>query len=151
MKDSPVWYLRLAEKIKEGYIHAFNKNRTKQDHYDPLTIILIRGTPPPSKFHDRHIDNTPAWKKIKYNNLKEDMKPNDSPLFFIGSHIYSYNGTTIPCHILLTIDNNLSSINICSESTQNHTKFYLASHIDSCATMNVVNIRIHQWLVTTHP
>ena len=34
-------HLRLDEKNKEGSIHAFNKKKTKQDHYVPLTIIII--------------------------------------------------------------------------------------------------------------
>ena len=58
-KDSPVWYLRLADKTKEGSFHGFNKNKTKKYHYGPLTIITIRGTSSPSNSGDRHIDNTP--------------------------------------------------------------------------------------------
>ena len=34
-KYLPVWYLKVAEKNKEGSTHAFNKKKTKQDHYGP--------------------------------------------------------------------------------------------------------------------
>ena len=42
----------IGEKIKEGSVHAFNKNQTKQYHYGPPTIIPISGTPIPSKQGD---------------------------------------------------------------------------------------------------
>ena len=50
----------------------------------------------------------------------------------------------------LTIDNNLLSINICFGSTPNHSEIIFASHIDSCTAINVVNIKIHQWVITKH-
>ena len=55
-----------------------------------------------------HIDNTPACKRRGINEVKEDSKPSDAPLFFIGTQIYSYNGIPQPRLITLTIDNNLS-------------------------------------------
>ena len=62
-KDLPVWYPRLAEKTKEGSFHGFNKNQTKQDHYGPLTIIPIHGTPTPSNSGDRQIEHSCMKKK----------------------------------------------------------------------------------------
>ena len=58
--DSIVWCLRLSEKIKDVSVQAFNTKQTKQDHYVPLTIISIHGTPLPSKHGYRQIGNTPA-------------------------------------------------------------------------------------------
>ena len=49
-----------------------------------------------------------------------------------------------------TIDNNLPSINIHFGSTHNHSEISFASHIDSCAAMNVGNLKIHQWFITSH-
>ena len=51
----------------------------------------------------------------------------------------------------LAIDNNFPSINSRFESTQNHSEISFVSHIDSCAAMNVVNLKIHQWVITIHP
>ena len=51
----------------------------------------------------------------------------------------------------LTINNKLPSINIRFRSSKNHSEISFASHIDSCAAMDVGNIRIHQWVITTHP
>ena len=45
----------IGRKIKEGCSQALDKNQTKQDHYGPLAIILIRGTPLPSKRQDQNI------------------------------------------------------------------------------------------------
>ena len=49
---------------------CLQSKETKQDHYVPLTIIPIRVTPLPSKHVYRYIDNTPAWKKRKENEVK---------------------------------------------------------------------------------
>ena len=98
-----------------------------------------------------HIDNTPACKRRGINEVKEDSKPTDAPLFLIGAQIYSYNGITRPRHMLLAVEKKTLSINICFGSTQNHSEISFASHIDSCAAMNVVNILIHQWIITAHP
>ena len=62
-KDSTVWYLRLVEKTKGESVHAFNENQTKQDHYGPLTIIPIHGTPTPSNSGDRQIEHSCMKKK----------------------------------------------------------------------------------------
>ena len=51
----------------------------------------------------------------------------------------------------ITVDNNIPSINIRFGSTQNHSKVMFVSHIDSCAAMNVGNLKIHQWVITIHP
>ena len=69
-KDSPVSYLRLVDKSKEGYVQAFNKNQPKQDHYCPLTMIPIHGAPLPSKYGYQRIDNTPVRKTSKENEVK---------------------------------------------------------------------------------
>ena len=89
--------------------------------------------------------------KRKYNEVKEYRKPTDAPLFFIGTHIYSYNGITHTCHMPLTADNDLPSINIRFGSTHNHSEISFVSHIDYCATMNVGDLKIHQLVITTHP
>ena len=90
-------------------------------------------------------------KKRKGNEFKEDRKPTDAPLFFIGYQIYSYDGITHPCYMPLIVDNNRSSIIIRFGSTQNHSEIILESHIDSCAAMDVGNLKINQWVITTHP
>ena len=51
----------------------------------------------------------------------------------------------------LTVENNLPLINILFVSTQNHSEIIFASQIDSCAAMNVGNLKIHQWVITKHP
>ena len=83
--------------------------------------------------------------------MKEDRKPTNAPLFVIGAQIYSNNGITHPCSMPLTIDNNLQSINTRFGSIQNHSEISFTSHIYSCAAMNVGNIKIHKWVITTHP
>ena len=89
--------------------------------------------------------------KRKDNESKEDGKPYDDPLFVIGAQIYSYTGMTRPSHMPLTVDNNLPSIIICFGSTQNHSEIGFASHIDSCAAMNVGNLKsINSSLLHNH-
>ena len=88
---------------------------------------------------------------MKKNEVKEDRKPTDDPLFVIGAQIYSYNGINLYSCMPLTVNNKLQSINICFGSSDNHSEISFASHIDSCAAMDVGNIRIHQWVITTHP
>ena len=51
----------------------------------------------------------------------------------------------------LTIKNNLPSNNIHFGGTQNHSEISFASHIASCAAMNIGNLKICQWVITTHP
>ena len=51
----------------------------------------------------------------------------------------------------LTIDNNLPSNNIRFGGTHNHSEIIFGSRIDSWAAINVVNINIHQWVITIHP
>ena len=51
----------------------------------------------------------------------------------------------------LTVDNNLPSINICFGITQNHSYISFESHIDSCAAMNIGNIKFYQWVIATQP
>ena len=51
-------------------------------------------------------------KKSRVKELKEDRKPNDAPLFVIGSQIYSYNGIARPRCMPLNIENNLPLFNI---------------------------------------
>ena len=51
----------------------------------------------------------------------------------------------------LAIDNNLPSNNIRFGSTYNYSEISFVLCIDSCAAINVVNIKIHQWVITTHP
>ena len=56
-------------------------------------------------------------KKRKKNEVKEDSKPTNYPLFVIGTKIYSYNGITCPRLMPLTSDDNLPSIDIRLGST----------------------------------
>ena len=104
-KYSPVWYLKLSDKIKEGSIHSFNEKKTKKYHHVPLTIILIRGTPPLPPLQILVIDTsiTLLNEKSKDKELKEDRKPTDAPLFVIGAKIYSYNGIIRPHYMPLTV------------------------------------------------
>ena len=90
-------------------------------------------------------------KKRKENEVRGDRKPTNAPLFIIGAKIYSYNGITRPRRIPLTIYKNLPLINIRYGSTQNHSEISFASHIDSCASMNVGNLKIHQCVITINP
>ena len=83
------------------------------------------------------------------NEVKEDRKPTDDPLFVIGYQIYIYNGKNLYICMPLTANNKLQSIHIRFGSSDNHSQISFASHIDSCAAMDLGNIRIHQWVITT--
>ena len=50
----------------------------------------------------------------------------------------------------LTVDNNLTLINIRFGSTNNHSEVSFASHMNSFSAMTVVNIKIYWWVNTTH-
>ena len=48
------------------------------------------------------------------------------------------------------LDNGLPTINMRSGTLDtNETKF--CAHVNSCAGINVVNVILHQWIITTNP
>ena len=51
----------------------------------------------------------------------------------------------------LTVHNNIPLINIYFGCIQNYSDISFALNIDSCSAMNVRNLKIHQWVITTHP
>ena len=50
----------------------------------------------------------------------------------------------------LDIDNGLPAIHMqFGTSDTNEATFF--THVDSCAVMNIVNLKLHQWIITTNP
>ena len=98
---------------------------------------------------DRQIDNTPAWKKKKEGELKEDSS-NKFPLFVISAGIFKYSAAVKPRPIPLDINDGFPGIRM-RFVTSDTNKAIFCTHVDSRAGMNVINFRLHQCIMITNP
>ena len=95
----------------------------------------------------RKIDNTPAWKKKK--EIKEYISK-ESQLFVISDGIFKCSATIQPIPMPLDLDNGLPTIHMrLGTSDTNEETFF--THFDSCAGMNIGNLKLYQWIITTNP
>ena len=76
--------------------------------------------------------------------------PKSIPLFAILPGLFKCSATIQPRPMPLDIDNGLPAIHMqFGTSDTNEATFF--THVDSCAVMNIVNLKLHQWIITTNP
>ena len=72
------------------------------------------------------------------------------PLFVISAGIFKCSTKIQPRPLSLDIDNEFLAIHI-RFGTSDTNKAAFFTHVDSCAGMNVGNLNLHQWIITTNP
>jgi hypothetical protein len=130
--------------------------------------------PPPVPVHaalpsqpslKRTVDNSPAWlaasnrqRAVKFENESTSGAPAnattehsvsdlDNPLFVITTGIYNMSAGMRRAPI--KTDNQLPCVVLLFKSKEVTARFRV--HIDSCASLNVGNLGVHQWIMTTYP
>ena len=125
---------------------------------------------------NRNIDNRPAWMTTA-NNVVNDVTPplppapvsssppsqpikeeHSAPPGQPGGNLFVLSGSLLHTAervpkmrpIPIAIDNNLPAISV-RLGTSDHNEIKFRVHTDSCAAMNVGNLRLHQWVITNHP
>ena len=87
------------------------------------------------------------WKKKRELNEDNSKK---SPLLVISAGIFRFSSTIQPRPMPLDIDNGLPAIYM-RFGTSDTDEATFCTHVNYCVEMNVGNIKIHQWIITTNP
>ena len=102
-----------------------------------------------NQYGNRRVDNTPEWKKKNEGELKKDISKR-APLFVILDRLFEYLSAVQPILMILDLDNDIPTINMkFATLDMNGETFFM--YVNSCAGMNVVNIQLHQCIITNNP
>ena len=123
-----------------GNVHNLNIHRPPQGQNPYGPSVPIR---------NRSVDNAPAWKRHRNSDPKTDTPPT-APLFVISAGIFECVATEQIRPMPLALDNGLPSIQL-RFGNENDKEVSFSTHVDSCAAMNVGNLRLHHWIITTNP
>jgi hypothetical protein len=106
----------------------------------------------------RNISNAPAWMTNASSvtnttegdtTLENDGKPKKPKLFVVSASCFASSAKV--CRPMpLEMDNGLPAVQFRFGHTDDD-EINFSCHVDSCAAMNVGNLRVHQWIITNYP
>ena len=99
---------------------------------------------------NRKVEKTPAWKKRNNSELREEDGTTQAPIFVILVGLFECAESIQPRTMPLGLYNSLPEIPL-QFGTSDAEEVTLFTHSYSCAAMNVDNIALHQWIITTKP
>ena len=99
-------------------------------------------------YGNKQIDNTSQWNKKKEGDIKEYISKRAS-LFVILYRIFEYLSAVQTILMILDLDNGLPTIHMKFGTLDLNGETFF-TYVNSCAGMNVVNIQLHQCIITTN-
>ena len=128
-------------------MNNLNSYHLKQNQY--LNCYQPQNKIENNQYGNWNIHNTPAWNNKKEIGPKE-YSSKKSPLFIISAGMFKFSSTIKPRPIPLDIDYGLPKIHTrFGTSDTDESTFF--TRVDSCAWMNVRNLKLKQWIVTNNP
>ena len=84
------------------------------------------------------------------DDVPEDAHRKKTRIWVFTAQILTKLAANIDPPISLDVDNGLPGIELWFGKSSS-TEIGLLCHLHSCAAMNIGNLRVHQWLMTTYP
>ena len=98
---------------------------------------------------NRKVENTTAWKRRNNSDLREEYGTTKAPFFVISSGVFECAAAIKTWPLTLELDNRLPSIHL-QFGTSDADEVTFFTHTYLCAAINVGNIYLHQWIITTN-
>ena len=132
-----------------GQFSRYNGNLDDQNRRVPL--------PPRVREEDhqkleQEVNNMPTWmvKRSKKKTAFQVDKPTKPPAFLFSAVCFNSGSSNRVRPIPINIDNGLPAVamrfGISDEKEMNFNV-----HLDSCAGLNIGNLDVHKWVITTYP
>ena len=125
----------------------------RQDRDDQNRRVPLPPTVREEDHHklDRKVNNIPAWMAKRNKTTTFQLDESTKPSAFLFSAVYL---NTAPSNrerpMLINIDSGLPTIAMrFGISDEKEMRFNV--HLDSCAGLNIENLDVHKWLITTYP
>ena len=122
----------------------------QNNYYQPDPVLSIKEEAVEDDNKRKEMDNRPSWMGKRTKVHFPTDKPNKPASFVVNAAYYNTCPGNRTRPIPIDIDNGLPVISMRFGNTDEGELNFKVS-IDSCAGLNIGNLKVHQWVATTYP